>query len=116
VLLVDDEDLVRTSTASVLRELGYQVREAASAAEALAVMRAGTPPDVVVTDHMMPGMTGAQLAPELRRYSAGLPILMITGFASLTPEQTFGLDVLAKPFSLGDLASRVAGLLEGAGR
>jgi PAS domain S-box-containing protein len=116
VLLVDDEDLVRTSTASVLRELGYQVREAASAAEALAVMRAGTPPDVVVTDHMMPGMTGAQLATELRRYSAGLPILMITGFASLTPEQTFGLDVLAKPFSLGDLASRVAGLLEGAGR
>nr|WP_245639165.1 response regulator [Rubellimicrobium mesophilum] len=113
VLLVDDEPLVRLSTAEGLRDLGYEVVEVGTAAEALEALRMGLQPDAAVTDHMMPGMTGAQLAAELRERAPGLPVLMITGYANLPPEQTRGLTVLAKPFRQADLATLLAQLLSG---
>ncbi|HVG47218.1 MAG TPA: PAS domain-containing protein, partial [Rubellimicrobium sp.] len=116
VLLVDDEPLVRLSTAEGLRELGYEVVEVGTAAEALEVLRVGLWPDIVVTDHMMPGMTGAQLATELRERVPDLPVLMITGYANLSPEQTRGLVVLSKPFRQADLATLLAQLLSGESR
>lgn len=112
LLLVDDEELVRGYTAEGLRTLGYAVIEAASAAKALDLVAGGLKPDLVVTDHMMPGMTGAQLAAELRSVTSSLPVLMITGYASMTPGQTLGLEVLAKPFGQAELAARVESLLE----
>ncbi len=112
VLLVDDEELVRGSTAEGLRTLGYTVVEAASAAKALDYLATGLRPDLVVTDHMMPGMTGAQLAVQLRGIAPSLPVLMITGYASMTPGQTDGLAVLAKPFGQTELAARVESLLQ----
>jgi signal transduction histidine kinase/CheY-like chemotaxis protein len=115
VLLVDDEALVRHSTAEGLRELGYEVLEMGTAHEALDALHGGLDPDVVVTDHLMPGMTGAQLAAELRAQRPGLPVLMITGYANLPPEQARGLQVLAKPFRQADLAMRLAEMLDGAG-
>jgi len=111
VLLVDDEELVRMSVADGLRDLGYKVVEAASAAGALQHLREGLVPDVLVTDHMMPGMTGAHLAREARGKLPDLPVLMITGYANLRPEETRGLDVMAKPFHRGDLAARIADLM-----
>jgi CheY-like chemotaxis protein len=111
VLLVDDEPLVRLSTAEGLRELGYEVREVGTAAEALEALRLGLDPDAIITDHMMPGMSGAQLAAELRTLRPGLPVLMITGYANLPPEQTRGLRVLAKPFRQADLATALAEML-----
>ena len=54
-LLVDDEELVRMSTADMLIELGYEVVEAGSAEEALQLLNAGTSPSLLVTDHLMPG-------------------------------------------------------------
>ncbi|MBV8915818.1 MAG: response regulator, partial [Acetobacteraceae bacterium] len=112
LLLVDDERLVRASTAGLLEELGYEVAEAGSAAEALDLVRTGLVPELVVTDHMMPGMTGVRLAAELREKIPDLPVLMITGYASLRPEDTLGLEVLAKPFAFADLATRIAALVE----
>ena len=112
VLLVDDEELVRMSVADGLRDLGYKVVEAASAAGALEHLRQGLAPDVLVTDHMMPGMSGVTLASEARKTLPALPVLMITGYANLPPDQTRGLEVLAKPFQRGDLAARIAGLLK----
>ena len=114
LLLVDDEELVRSLTAEGLRVLGYNVVEAASAAKALNHVANGLKPQLVITDHMMPGMTGAQLATELRGAAPWLPVLMITGYASMTPGQTDGLQVLAKPFGQADLAARVASMLENA--
>lgn len=111
VLLVDDEELVRLSVADSLRDLGYKVVEAAAASGALERLREGLVPDVLVTDHMMPGMTGAALAHEARRLP-GLPVLKITGYAKLRPDETRGLEVLNKPFRQGDLAARVADLIE----
>nr|WP_256439133.1 PAS domain-containing protein [Rubellimicrobium arenae] len=116
VLLVDDEPLVRGSTAEALRELGYEVEEAGTATEALETLRTGRTPDIVVTDHMMPGMTGAQLAAALRDRSPGLPVLMITGYAHLSPDRTRDLAVLAKPFRPAELARLVAELLQQAER
>ncbi len=112
LLLVDDEELVRASTAESLRDLGYDVVEVGSATEALAKVRAGLRPDALITDHMMPGMSGADLAGIVRARLPGLPVLLITGYANLDPDQTQGLDVLAKPFRLADLARRVSRLLE----
>ena len=112
ILLVDDEELVRMSIADGLRDLGYKVVEAASAAGALERLREGLAPDVLVTDHMMPGMTGATLAREARNTIPSLPVLMITGYANLRPEETRGLDVIAKPFHRADLAARIADLIK----
>ncbi len=111
LLLVDDEDLVRTTIAALLAELGYQVVEASSASTALAKVRAGLLPDLVVTDHLMPGMTGAQLAVALREVAAGIPVLMITGYANLKGDEAQGFDVLAKPFAFSELAERVSALI-----
>ena len=112
VLLVDDEELVRMSIADGLRDLGYKVVEAASAAGALQHLREGLVPNVLVTDHMMPGMTGATLAHEARKRLPGLPVLMVTGYANLRAEETRGLELLAKPFHRGDLATRIAALID----
>ena len=107
LLLVDDEELVRASTTEGLRALGYDVVEAASAAKALELVAGGLKPHLVITDHLMPGMTGAQLAAELRDIAPSLPVLMITGYANMTSGQADGLQVLAKPFGQSDLAVRV---------
>jgi PAS domain S-box-containing protein len=117
LLLVDDEELVRAGTAALLEELGYEVVQAGSAAAALELVRGGVAPALVITDHMMPGMTGAQLARALRRSIPGVPVLMVTGYAELCgagPDETELVDlaVLGKPFSFAELAARVAGLLE----
>ncbi|WP_176559540.1 PAS domain S-box protein [Rubellimicrobium roseum] len=105
ILLVDDEDLVRQSTAEGLRDLGYEVVAVDNAAAALETIQGGLQPDAVVTDHMMPGLSGAQLAAQLQERMPELPVLMITGYASLTPEQMQGLTVLSKPFRLADLVT-----------
>lgn len=111
VLLVDDEDQVRFTTSESLIDLGYEVVPASSAQEALDAVAAGLEPDLLVTDHLMPGMTGAQLALELRGRIPGLPVLMITGYAQLRPEEAGDFDVLAKPYRHAELALRIAELL-----
>jgi signal transduction histidine kinase/CheY-like chemotaxis protein len=112
VLLVDDEDLVRLAMAEGLRELGYDVEEVSSASEALEAIAAGFRPDILITDHMMPGMKGSDLAREVSQRLPGLPILMVTGFAQLPPEETRGINVMGKPFRQADLASRLALMLD----
>ncbi|WP_394558265.1 PAS domain S-box protein [Aquipseudomonas alcaligenes] len=111
VLLVDDEDVVRQTTALQLQELGYQVREAASAAAALQLIAAGLAPDVLITDQIMPEKTGIQLARELRQRTPELPVLVITGYSNLSPAQTHGFEMLAKPFRHAEIAKRLAELL-----
>jgi PAS domain S-box-containing protein len=109
-LLVDDEDLVRMSTADMLADLGFEVIEAASAEEALTLLRSGAVVEVLVTDHLMPGMSGAQLAREAQALSPGMPVLIVSGYADadgLPPD----LPRLVKPFRAGELLERVAALM-----
>ena len=103
VLLVDDDLPVRRTTAEMLGDLGFRVAEAGSAEEALAML--GTVrPDYLVTDHVMPGMTGADLAQAARRMHTGLPILVVSGYAEM---ESIPADLarLAKPFRVDELAA-----------
>jgi len=108
VLLVDDEPLVRASTADMLAELGYAVVEAESGQEALAMLDAHAP-DLVITDHLMPGISGTDLTRILAAERPGLPVLIISGYADLDGLPA-DIPRLTKPFRQADLAASVAGL------
>jgi CheY-like chemotaxis protein len=118
VLLVDDEEIVRHATAEMLRDLGYLVEEASSAAQALAALRSGKQTEVLVTDYLMPGMTGAGLIAELRAAGEQMPVLLITGYAPAGGDVPADVPRLAKPFRQADLAAKVDELLRanGAGK
>ena len=108
VLLVDDEELARVSTADMLTELGYDVVEAASGEEALRLVNRGLTPDIIVTDHLMPGMSGTELAQVIRRQQPTIKVLIVSGYADMTgiaPD----LPRLTKPFRNDDLAASLAG-------
>lgn len=111
VLLVDDEDIVRNATALQLRDLGYRVTEAASPAQARRMLAEGLAMDVLVTDQIMVDETGARFAQQLRQQQPQLPVLIITGYANLTPRELNGFAVLRKPFRRAELAESLAQLL-----
>jgi len=108
-LLVDDEDLVRMSTADMLVDLGYDVVEACTGEEALRLIDGGLQPDLVVTDHLMPGMTGVELAKALRTSRPEMPLLIVSGYA-----EEDGIDLsfarLTKPFRNAELTACLAAL------
>jgi signal transduction histidine kinase len=109
VLLVDDEDLVRASTADMLTDLGYRVVEAQTAEDALRKIDEELHIDILVTDHLMPGMTGADLARAINAKRPDLPVLLISGYADV---EGIGLEFtrLTKPFRQGELATTLAEL------
>lgn len=106
ILAVDDDDLVLTNTAGMLEELGHTVFQAASAPDALRILQQGEI-DMVITDHAMPGMTGAQLADAIEDIYPGLAVIIITGFAEL-PANATRRHRLDKPFKQAELARMVA--------
>jgi PAS domain S-box-containing protein len=112
VLLVDDEEYIRVITADMLTELGYKVHAAESAVAALAALEGGLAPDVVMTDHLMPGVTGVELAYAVRARWPAVKLLVVSGFADVE-----GLDPalprLTKPFLQSDLAVALSGLEAG---
>jgi CheY-like chemotaxis protein len=101
ILLVDDEDLVRGATADFLTQAGFAVQEAADAETALGLLDQGSPVDVIVTDHMMPGMNGLDMVRAIRARNNPIPILMVTGYAEELMAEVVdvadGLSLLAKP-------------------
>lgn len=102
-------------TADMLVDSGYEVTEAASAVKALEIVRGGARLDAVVTDFAMPGMSGIDLAAELRRLRPDLPVLLITGYAALSEAESANLPRIAKPFRQSDLAFAVGELLDAVG-
>lgn len=107
ILLVDDEPLVRTGTAEMIRDLGHQVREASDGLEALAILAEGDHFDVVVTDYKMPGMDGAELAERVREIRPETGILLITGYTGARDEE-LQLPRLSKPFGQAGVAAALA--------
>lgn len=106
-LVVDDEPLVRTTTADMLQNLGYETVEVGDAREAEARLAVGRGFDLVVTDHMMPGKSGAELAAGIRAKMPGLPVLIVSGYAGVE-EVAPDMLRLAKPFREAELASAIA--------
>jgi CheY-like chemotaxis protein len=108
-LLVDDEEYIRLSTADMLTELGFAVHEAASAEAALLAIDMGLQPDILITDHLMPGMTGVELAHAVKLRRPAMKVLIVSGFAEgdgIDPS----LPRLTKPFVQRDLAHALAEL------
>jgi len=112
VLLVDDEPLVRTATAEMIRDLGHGVEEAAGGAEGLARIEGGLSIDVVITDYMMPGMDGGALSRRIAEIRPNLPVLLITGYTGPT-DDVLHLPRLAKPFGQAEIAAALGSLFAG---
>ena len=81
ILVVDDDDLVRSYVSRVLREAGYRTAIAKDAPDAIRVASADGPFNLLLTDLMMPQMNGDELARRLRVKQPDLPVLYLTGFS-----------------------------------
>jgi signal transduction histidine kinase len=109
-LVVDDDDIVRMTTIDMLEHAGFSVVEARSGQEAEAVLRNGAGGiDMILTDHIMPGMTGADLARSVWKNWPAIPVLLISGYAEAEgiPAE---LPWLGKPFRRDDLMKAIAGM------
>jgi PAS domain S-box-containing protein len=111
ILFVDDDPLIAMSTTEMLEDLGHQVIGASSGLHALDIIRSEQPIDLMMTDHVMPGMTGIELAAASREVRPSLPILLATGYAELPEGAQLDLPRLAKPYHQDQLRDRLDQLL-----
>jgi len=115
VLVVDDDELIRTSMETLLQTLGHRAELASSGAEALALLQAGLEVDGVILDLNMPGLDGAATLQRLRVFRPTLPVLIATGradqHAMALLQRHPKVQLLAKPFSLDELAGHLGQLL-----
>ncbi|RUT28832.1 response regulator [Arsenicitalea aurantiaca] len=117
ILLVDDDNAVREVTASLLREQGYRVVEAASGSEGLENIARADGVDLLVVDYAMPGMNGGDFVRAARRSRPDLPAVFLTGYGDLDDLETFSGDrVIQKPFKPNQLFAELDTLLPRAGR
>ena len=91
----------------ILTGHGHEVLTAAHPDEALAIASQGTPIDMLITDVVMPGMSGPQLAARLTELQPGLPVLFISGYTDSPGELPRGANLLRKPFTSAALLREV---------
>jgi PAS domain S-box-containing protein len=114
ILLVDDDDLVRSGAAEMLEDLGHTVLEACSADQALELLDLHPEVTLLLTDHAMPGMKGLELIDHARTVRPRLAAILATGYAELPPSQTLSQMLrLSKPFTQAEL-QRAIGVATGA--
>jgi PAS domain S-box-containing protein len=111
ILFVDDDPLIAMSTTEMLEDLGHRVIGASSGPHALDILKSEQPIDLMMTDHVMPGMTGLELAAASREVRPSLPILLATGYADLPEGAQVDLPRLAKPYHQDQLRDRLDQLL-----
>jgi PAS domain S-box-containing protein len=115
ILLVDDHEEVRSTTAAMLCDCGHEVVEAASGAEALQTLkRADCDYDLLITDYAMPHVSGADFLRQAREVCPDVPALIITGYADVDSiaDPLEGVDVLLKPFTPRRLEAAIARICE----
>jgi two-component system, cell cycle sensor histidine kinase and response regulator CckA len=118
ILLVEDEENVRRPLSEILKSHGYNVLAAADAAQAIEISRSHSGPiHLMVTDILMAGMSGVELAEQLSYDRAGMKVLFATGYPAGLAEEGSSLTradtpLLKKPFSGRDLAAKVREVLE----
>ena len=119
MLIVDDDDDVRLVAAAMVEEAGYQVETAPSGPAALDRLARGLDGyGLMITDVVMPGMSGVELARQVRERHPALPVIFASGYADL---QTFGSElseehVLKKPYRVAEIAAHVGAVLRDAAR
>ncbi|WP_259550935.1 PAS domain-containing sensor histidine kinase [[Roseibacterium] beibuensis] len=114
ILAVDDDALVLTNTAAMLDDLGHEVVVASSGKEGLEVLRGRPEIDLIISDEVMPNMSGSQFAKAVRCDHPDLPVIITSGYADQAPNTDTSLPRLAKPFGQNDLATIVNETLEAA--
>jgi len=118
-MLVEDEEALRAVTAERLRRLGYRPEAFADAAAALAAFRAAPDSfDAVVTDEILPGLSGTELAAALRKQRPGLPVLLVSGYIGPMMSERAGAagiaEILRKPVQSRAIAAALARALRAA--
>jgi PAS domain S-box-containing protein len=117
ILVLEDDDDVRTSTVESLREIGYRVIEAHDGPSALRLLERQIRVDLLFSDVVLPGgLTGAQVSAQARALRPGLKVLFTTGYARNAIVHHGRLDkgvhLITKPFSLNDLAAKIRDVLD----
>lgn len=117
ILFVDDEPGIVTMVSQMLTALGYQVTTAVRPQEALGVFKQDPARfDLVITDQIMPGMTGLEMVREMHHVRANLPALLCTGFSKTVADQDLRsegiLEVLMKPIVLRQVAEAIRKTLD----
>ena len=120
ILLVEDEEVVRILARSILARAGYTVLEASNGVEAVSVLeQSAQPVDLLVTDVIMPGMGGAELARLLTAEHPGLKVIFISGYTGealgTQGELSDGIHLVRKPFSPADLLDEIDRVRRSAG-
>ncbi len=118
MLVVEDEQDLRSLVANVLTEYGYKVVTAANGTKAIALIaKMDNPPDLLLTDVVMPGMSGPMLADQLLAKFSGARVLFMSGYDERQVVQRYvvekGFALITKPFQLHNLCAAVK---EGHGR
>jgi len=117
VLVVEDEDQVRSMTVEALKDLGYSVIAASGPEHAIDLLGGGMTPDLLFTDVVMPGMNGRALADRIREQRPSIRVLYTTGYTRAAALHEGILDrsaaFLPKPFTVDQLASKVRHTLDG---
>ena len=117
VLVVEDEISVRQLIVEALGDLGYNALEAENGDDAIAQLRLDIPIDLLVSDVGLPGLNGREVADIARQLRPGLRVLFVTGYApGATVRGAFlapGMDMIAKPFAMNELAAKISEMLAG---
>lgn len=112
IVAVDDDPLVLSVTGAMLQDMGHRVSELASAEEALSYLESHPDVDMLITDHAMPGMTGAQLVAEVNIRWPALPVVLATGYAEIPADLSDGATRLSKPYDRAGLLGAIAKAME----
>ncbi len=116
VLVIEDEPVVRNLVVEVLADLGYRVIEAVDGPQGLEIVQSAQRIDLLITDVGLPGLNGRQVADAARARRPELKVLFMTGYAENTALVAGSLDarmaVIAKPFVMETLATRVREIIE----
>jgi CheY-like chemotaxis protein len=116
ILVVEDNEDVRVYSAGILQELGYSVLEAADADAALAIVQSDARIDLLFTDVVLPGKSGRVLADAAKVARPQLPVLFTTGYSRNAivhhGRLDAGVQLIGKPFTFEQLATRVRDLLD----
>jgi CheY-like chemotaxis protein len=115
ILVVDDNEDLLEVTSAMLTTFGYQVACASNGAEAIEILERGEGFDLLFSDIVMPnGMSGVELAREVKRRNNSIKVLLTSGFAGSILEQHRAVNefpIIDKPFRLPDLARRLRSIL-----
>jgi PAS domain S-box-containing protein len=114
ILLVDDDPIIQETMPSILAYLEHSVQVASRGQEALDLLQEGLDVDLVILDHNMPGLSGAETLVQLKALRPGLPVLLSTGFLEPSVEELVksyqGVWLLNKPYSLQAIRDKISAI------